>query len=106
MQYALKLQPFSFPQGGLLRYYNCAAVSADSRYLYVGTTGSDIIVLNLETAMFRASIPVGSNGVCGVVSLPNGDIVVGGADGSMKRIRGEDMSWEIVREVSFYQIDE
>lgn len=104
MQWSLKLHAYTFPPGGLLRYYNCCNTSPDQRYLFVGTNGADMLVLRQDTGMFRAVIPICSNGVQSIITLPNGDLITGGGDGSIKRLRGEDMDWEIIDEVNYITI--
>jgi WD40 repeat protein len=100
-QWVLSMQPFTMPPGGnLIRSYLSLDVSNDGVFVYVGTTGGEMMVFRRDTGVFRACIPVCTGGTQSVVSLPNNDVVCSGGDGSICRLQGSDMSWRIVKEVS------
>lgn len=90
------------PSGGLVRYFHCAAVSPDLNYVYVGSTGAEMLVFSRSVRpVYKAAIPVCSNGVRCILPLPDGDVICGGGDGVVKRLRGADLSWEIIQQVAF-----
>ena len=102
VQWTLELKPFALPSGGLTRFFSSIEFSEDKRYLYVGSTGADLLIYRHDIGVYRAMIPVGSNGVTSLYRLPNGDLLCGGADGTITTLRGEDLSWEALDSVSFY----
>ena len=72
MQWSFKIQPFAHPSGGLVRYFCSIDLSTDLSTIFVGTTGGDVLVYRRDTTVFRACIPVCSNGVQSILCLPNG----------------------------------
>lgn len=100
VQWTLSLKPYALPSGGLVRQFASVVASDDFQYLYVGSTGSDLIVYRHDIAVYRALIPVCSNGVRSIAKLMNGDLLCGGGDGTLTKIRGEDLMWEVVQRVS------
>jgi hypothetical protein len=63
-----------------------------------------MLVIRQDTGLYRAAIPIGSNGVKSIITLPDGDLITGGGDGSIKRISGSDITWECVQQVCKYAI--
>mmetsp|Transcript_9578 Transcript_9578/g.14420 ORF Transcript_9578/g.14420 Transcript_9578/m.14420 type:complete len:697 (-) Transcript_9578:178-2268(-) len=100
VQWTLSTKPYALPSGGLVRHFASIDHSEDCKYLFVGTTGADMIVYRHDIAVFRALIPICSNGVRSMVRLPNGDIVCGGGDGSVTKVTGEDLAWEILEKIT------
>lgn len=100
VQWNMTVKPYALPSGGLVRQFCSIETSEDNKYLYVGSTGSDVIIYRHDIAVFRALIPVGSNGVRSLVRMDNGDLLCGAGDGSITKLRGEDLSWEIIEKVS------
>jgi WD40 repeat protein len=100
VQWNLELTPFALPSGGLTRFFSSIEFSDDKRYLYVGSTGADLLIFRHDIGVYRAMIPVGSNGVRSLLRLPNGDLLCGGGDGTITTLRGEDLSWEALDSVS------
>ena len=99
VQWQLKIEPYNMPvQGGLVRQFLDMAVSPDRIFIYVGTMQGEMMVFRRDTAVFRALIPVCSNGLTGIAVQANGDILCGGGDGSLKRLRGMDMEWQVLLE--------
>jgi WD40 repeat protein len=100
-QWALSLKPFTMPPGGsMVRSYLSSDLSCDGVFIYVGTAGGEVLVFRRDTGVFRACIPVCTNGVQGIVTLPNGELACGGGDGSVCILQGHDMSWRKIMEVS------
>lgn len=102
VQWTLSLKPYSLPSGGLVRQFASVTASNDFQYLYVGSTGSDLIVYRHDIAVYRALIPVCSNGVRSIAKLSNGDLLCGGGDGTLTKIRGNDLMWEVIQRVSYF----
>jgi len=99
VQWQLKLDPYNMPvQGGLIRHFVDMALSPDKRYVFVGTKQGEMMIFRRDTYVFRALIPVCSNGLCGMAVQSTGEVVCGGGDGSIKRLVGEDMEWSVVME--------
>jgi WD40 repeat protein len=99
VQWTLKLTPFALPSGGLTRFFCSIEYSEDKQYVYVGSTGADLLIFRHDIGVYRAMIPVGSNGVRSLLRLPNGDVLCGGGDGTISTLRGEDLSWEVIESV-------
>lgn len=99
VQWTLELTPFALPSGGLTRFFSSIEFSEDKQYVYVGSTGADLLIFRHDIAVYRAMIPVGSNGVRSLLRLPNGDLLCGGGDGTITVVRGEDLSWEAMDSV-------
>jgi cilia- and flagella-associated protein 52 len=101
VQWGMKMTPYAMPPGGgVVRTFNCIDISEDLGFIYAGTGGGEVMVFKRDVVVFRAAIPVCSNGLQCLASLANGDIVCGGGDGSIRRLRGRDMSWQLVAEVN------
>jgi hypothetical protein len=63
-----------------------------------------MMVYRRDTHVFRACIPICSNGVQSLATLMNEDIVLGGGDGSVTILSGHDMSWHKIKTVIIYII--
>ena len=100
VQWQLETEKFSLPPGGnLVREFTCVENSADNEFVYVGTTGGEMLVLMRRTNVFRAIIPVCTNALTSICVLDNEDIICGGGDGSLHRLNGRDMAWRVVMQV-------
>lgn len=83
------------PSGGLVRTFHCATVSHDKRFIYVGTTGAEMMVYSRSTKpIFRGALPVANHGVRSILAMADGSLICGGGDGALKTLVGEDMSWQ------------
>lgn len=99
MQWSLKLNTYQIPpQGGLIRSFYSIDTSLDRVFIYVGTSSGELLVYRRDTVVFRSCIPVCTNGLHDLVTLPDDTIVCGGGDGTFVRIMGRDMSWQKVHE--------
>ena len=97
-----KLTPFTLPPGvSIIRTYTCINTTIDGSSILVGTTAGEMLVFRKDTQIFRASIPISSNGVTAITVASNGDVICGGGDGSMKKLQGNDMSWRVILECKF-----
>ena len=101
VQWTLKQQTFTMPPGGgIIRCFSCIDVSYDGIFIFVGTTGGEVLTFRRDTCVFRACIPVCTNGVKGIVTLPGDRLLCGGGDGSVLVLEGSDMSWVKTASVS------
>ena len=84
------------PSGGLARTYFSAMLSPDLEYMLCGTSVGDMLVFNLKNSVYRASVPVCSSGLVSIaVSEETGEVFCGGGDGTLKKLMGKDMRWEL-----------
>jgi len=93
-QWVMKMIPYAMPpSGGMLRNFNCIDLSYDMTFVFIGTTGGEMMAFRRDTNVFRACIPICSNGLQSLAALPGGDVLIGGGDGTVKRVRGNDLAW-------------
>mmetsp|Transcript_12766 Transcript_12766/g.23776 ORF Transcript_12766/g.23776 Transcript_12766/m.23776 type:complete len:622 (+) Transcript_12766:2683-4548(+) len=97
MSYILSTSNCQLPSSGLTRTYTAAVKVGD--YLIAGTTSGELCVFNLISKIFRASIPVSSNGITSLLEV-RGEVLVGSGDGTIKKLVGEDNRWNIVAQTS------
>jgi hypothetical protein len=103
MQWSMKTRMYiTPPTGGLIRSYNCVDLSNDRVFVFVGTSSGDVLIYRRDTVVFRASIPVCTNGVQDLLTLPDDSVVLGGGDGNFVRIVGQDMVWQKLQEVRIF----
>lgn len=99
VQWNMTMNPFATqPGGALVRTFTSLNLSPDLNFCYVGTEGGEIMVYRRDTKVFRACIPVCTKGVRSIATLPNGDLVCGGGDGTIKVLSGYDMGWRMLKE--------
>ena len=97
MQYFLKASVCQLPNTGLIRSYTFAKVQGDM--LLAGTTGGEICVFSIASAIYRASMPLTSNGIlCGAVDKDF--LYVGGGDGKIKKVALAGGSWTLTHEAA------
>ena len=58
----------------------------------------DLVVFTLSTHVYRASVPVCSGGLLSLASGPGNEVFCGGGDGSIRKLRGDDMRWTLLAE--------
>jgi len=98
-QWSLLMDNVNMPSGGLARTYYSAMISADRQFMLCGTSVGDMLVFNMRNSVYRASVPVCSSGLVSLcVNNETGDVFCGGGDGTLKKLRGSDMRWELVSE--------
>ena len=101
VQWVMKLTPYAMPSGGgLIRTFTTVDVSADECSILAGTTAGEMMVFRIDSGVFRACIPICTNGVQSLAALPDGGVVLGGGDGSVKRLEGSDMAWHMALETT------
>ena len=95
VQWQLKLTPYQMPSsGGLVRTFQELAITNDKMFIYVGTYQGEMMVFMRGSYVFRALIPVCTNGLTGLAALSDGDVICTGGDGVLKRLHGNDMDWQ------------
>lgn len=100
MQWSMRTRLYTTPPtGGLIRNFYCVDLSMDRVFVYVGTSSGDMMVYRRDTVVFRAAIPVCTNGCQDLITLPNDSVIIGGGDGNFVRIVGHDMVWQKTHEV-------
>ena len=95
MQYLLKSATVQLPNTGLQRDYTFTRVRND--LLLAGTQSGEVAVFSVYSAIYRASMPLSSNGViCGTLG---GDyLFVGAGDGKIKKISIANGGWSLTHE--------
>ena len=96
VQWDLKMYNYAMPTGGgLIRTFTCIDLSNDKVSVYAGTTGGEMMVFRRDTRVFRACIPICTNGVQAIATLPTDDVICGGGDGTLTILSGQDMVWNL-----------
>lgn len=100
MQWGMQWNQFQISMnGGLVREFTCVDVSKDGIFVYFGTHAGELMVFRRDTLVFRAVIPVCTNGVHDIVTLPDDSVIVGGGDGSFHKLVGRDMAWQMAQQI-------
>ncbi len=95
-QWMMKSSPVNMPSGGLSRTYYSAMLCADGEFMLCGTSVGDMLVFNLKNSVYRASVPVCGSGLISLaVNTSSGEVFCGGGDGTLKKLVGKDMRWEL-----------
>jgi len=101
MQWSMKLKAYMTPpMGGLIRNFYSIDISKDRNFIYVGTSSGEMMVYRRDTTVFRACIPVCSNGLQDLLVLADDSVICGGGDGMLVKLIGVDMQWQKSIEVS------
>jgi len=99
-QWLLTSQPMAMPGSGLVRSYLSVCLTADTLFCIAGTTVGDFAVFRADTGVYRASLPIASGGISAVASNPaDGFLYCGAGDGSIRKVRGSDLRWQLHSEV-------
>lgn len=84
------------PNTGLVRVYTFGHTVGES--LFLGTMSGEICIFNLDTKIYKATMPIGSNGLLTMKMLGN-LIFVGVGDGKLKRlVISDEGSWNLTHE--------
>jgi cilia- and flagella-associated protein 52 len=95
MQYILKQGLCQLPNTGLIRNYTFAHIQGDM--LFCGTTGGEVCLFSVSASIYRATMPISSNGLMSMALL--GDyIYVGSGDGKLKKLGIADGRWNMTHE--------
>lgn len=97
VQWSLNLVPYAMPPGGsIIRCFTDVIASPDLTSIYVGTTGGEVMIYRRGATVFRACIPVCTQGVSCLMADPTtGNIICGGGDGTIHVLEGADMGWRV-----------
>ncbi|KAJ1434740.1 WD40-repeat-containing domain protein [Ochromonadaceae sp. CCMP2298] len=88
MQWTMIWTPFQVPvNGSLIRQFHSIDISKDGIFVFVGTTNGEMMVFRRDTMVFRACIPVCTNGLHDLVTLPDDTVLCGGGDGALVKLR-------------------
>jgi len=98
LQYQLKTSYIQLPSSGLIRHYTCSKIDATGQYYYVGTTGGEVCIFNIPNKIFKAALPVSTNGVYSI-ELYKDALYVGAGDGRIKKFIGEGTKYVLDKEV-------
>lgn len=69
LQYLLRTEPIRFPSSGLHRNHHAAVKGGSGGNILSGTAAGELIVINEVGRLFRASLPVTSNGMLSLLSI-------------------------------------
>jgi WD40 repeat protein len=69
--------------GPTVRTFTCAAFSSDERYLYLGTSSGDFLVVLVKNLHVICTQPACSQGVASLHAFSPDQVFVGGGDGSL-----------------------
>ena len=95
MQYILKQGLCQLPNTGLIRNYTFASIQGDM--LFTGTTGGEVCLFSVGSQIYRATMPISSNGLLSMAIL--GDFIyVGSGDGKLKKLSIADGRWNMTHE--------
>ena len=79
-----------------MRTYTFAKAFNDS--VFLGTTSGEICIFNIDGKIYKATMPIGNNGVTCLANTPEA-IFIGGGDAKLKRIFvSEDGKWNLTHE--------
>eukprot|EP00744_Colponema_vietnamica_P009814 GILI01013927.1.p1 GENE.GILI01013927.1~~GILI01013927.1.p1 ORF type:complete len:623 (+),score=120.64 GILI01013927.1:91-1959(+) len=97
MQYATSTTKCQLPSTGLSRVYTVSCVDSSGEFLLAGSTGGDFSVFSISSAIYRASVPVSSNGLLSLCMGPD-CLYAGAGDGKLKKLSGRDTRWSLEAE--------
>lgn len=83
MQYLLKTSNCQLPNTGLQRNYTFSLINGDT--LMAGTSGGEVCIFSIYSRIYRATMPLSSNGLLSI-ALMDEFIFVGGGDGKVKKL--------------------
>ena len=83
------------PNTGLQRNYTFSTIVGD--LLYAGTSGGEICIFSISSKIYRATMPLSSNGLLAIAILDN-YIFVGGGDGKVKKVSIAGGKWNMTHE--------
>ena len=95
MQYYLNPGTCQLPNTGLTRNYTFATINGDM--LMAGTAGGEICLFSIYSQIYRATMPLSSNGLLSI-ALMDDKIFIGGGDGKVKKLSTEGGKWNLTHE--------
>jgi WD40 repeat protein len=97
MTYRISTAACQLPSSGLNRTYTCSTCDSVGEFTIAGTSSGELCVFSIPNRIFRASLPLSSNGLLVMIEL-DGSLYVGSGDGKVKRIAGRDTKWNVLAE--------
>lgn len=95
MQYYLNEGSCQMPNTGLTRNYTFSTINGDM--LMAGTSGGEICLFSIYSQIYRATMPLSSNGLLSI-TLMDDKIFIGGGDGKVKKLSTEGGRWNLTHE--------
>ena len=95
MQYFLKEGSCQLPSTGLSRNYTFSTVNGDM--LMAGTAGGEICLFSVYSQIYRATMPLSSNGLFSIAMMDD-KIFVGGGDGKVRKLSTAGGKWNLTHE--------
>jgi hypothetical protein len=95
MQYYLKQGTCQLPNTGLNRQYTFSFAKGDT--LLLGTSGGEICIFSIYNRIYRATMPLSSNGLMALEMIDD-FIFVGGGDGKVKKLSIGGGKWVMTHE--------
>ncbi|KAJ4454932.1 putative U3 small nucleolar RNA-associated protein 21 [Paratrimastix pyriformis] len=78
------LQATRFQTGSHVRLFTSVSFSPDCERCFAGTQSGDFAVFLVRTLVLESLVPACSNGLRSLVATPDGGLITGGGDGSVK----------------------
>jgi len=95
MQYYLKPGSCQLPNTGLTRNYTFSVVNGDT--FLAGTSGGEICIFSVYSRIYRATMPISSNGLM-CIALMDDFVFVGGGDGKVKKLNVAGGKWALTHD--------
>ena len=96
LRYQMASTACLLPNSGLSRHYNFAQVIGDQ--IYLGTTGGEICIFNIDGRIYKATMPIATNGLLSI-AIAKDTLFIGAGDGKLKRLTiAEDGRWNLTHE--------
>ena len=89
MSYKITSAACQLPSAGMSRTYTCSTCDTSGEYFYAGTNSGEVVIFSLKNRVFRASIPLSSNGILCLMEM-NGVLFASSGDGKIKKMVGSD----------------
>jgi WD40 repeat protein len=98
MQYNMNVSKFTLPSTGFARNYTCGLYDETNKSLLLGTTGGELAIFGLEKLFFKSSFNVSNNGMTCMI-FSEGDVIVGGGDGRVRKLIYNNGKYSVTNEV-------
>ena len=95
MQYQLKQGNCQLPNTGLTRNYTFSLIQGDQ--LLAATTGGEVCIFSIFSRIYRASMPISSNGLH-AIAVVGDSLFAGGGDGKIKKLNIAGGKWTLTHE--------
>lgn len=91
---AKKLRSTDVNFGNLRRMFTCISIDSTDNFAFFGTKTGDVIEVDINNAIYKRIGPVKrlfSQGITTIITLPNGDLIVGTGEGVLAKIGYNEM---------------